>query len=126
MTSRFKWSRLNEAGLNEASFNGAGLNEVSFNGAGLNEVRLIEVCLIDVNITTIFCANFSKNIVVNLLTSDVKQCYNTFCPQDIADLCNGSTTDSGSVCQGSNPWSAAKKPRWFFHLGFFFYLKSHH
>ena len=28
---------------------------------------------------------------------------------NIAELCNGSTTDSDSVCEGSNPSSAAKK-----------------
>ncbi len=27
----------------------------------------------------------------------------------IAELCNGSTTDSDSVCWGSNPYSAAKE-----------------
>ena len=29
--------------------------------------------------------------------------------RDIAELCNGSTTDSDSVCWGSNPYSAAKQ-----------------
>ncbi len=29
----------------------------------------------------------------------------------IAELCNGSTADSDSVCWGSNPYSAAKKSR---------------
>lgn len=28
---------------------------------------------------------------------------------NIAELCNGSTADSDSVCEGSNPSSAAKK-----------------
>ena len=28
--------------------------------------------------------------------------------KDFAELCNGSTIDSGSVCEGSNPSSAAK------------------
>ena len=28
--------------------------------------------------------------------------------KEIAELCNGSTTDSDSVCWGSNPYSAAK------------------
>ena len=28
---------------------------------------------------------------------------------DIAELCNGSTADSDSVCEGSNPSSAARK-----------------
>ena len=28
----------------------------------------------------------------------------------IAELCKGSTADSDSVCEGSNPSSAAKKP----------------
>ena len=31
----------------------------------------------------------------------------------IEELCNGSTTDSDSVCWGSNPYSAAKKKRQF-------------
>lgn len=29
--------------------------------------------------------------------------------KDIAELCNGSTADSDSVCEGSNPSSAATK-----------------
>ena len=29
----------------------------------------------------------------------------------IAELCNGSTADSDSVCWGSNPYSAAKEKR---------------
>lgn len=34
--------------------------------------------------------------------------------RSLAELCNGSTTDSDSVCWGSNPYSAAKtKPRSF-------------
>lgn len=28
--------------------------------------------------------------------------------KEIAELCNGSTTDSDSVCWGSNPYSAAR------------------
>ena len=28
---------------------------------------------------------------------------------DIGELCNGSTTDSDSVCWGSNPYSPARK-----------------
>ena len=31
----------------------------------------------------------------------------------LATLCNGSTTDSGSVCQGSNPCVAAIAPQIF-------------
>ena len=31
--------------------------------------------------------------------------------QDKAELCKGSTTDSDSVCEGSNPSSAATLPR---------------
>ena len=32
--------------------------------------------------------------------------------KDIAELCNGSTADSDSVCEGSNPSSAAsREPR---------------
>ena len=30
--------------------------------------------------------------------------------RQIAELCKGSTADSDSVCEGSNPSSAAKKP----------------
>ena len=38
--------------------------------------------------------------------------YNVYYNQlDIGDLCNGSTTDSDSVCWGSNPYSAAKNHR---------------
>ena len=29
--------------------------------------------------------------------------------RSLAELCNGSTTDSDSVCWGSNPYSAASK-----------------
>ena len=31
--------------------------------------------------------------------------------ENIAELCNGSTADSDSVCWGSNPYSAAKEKR---------------
>lgn len=34
--------------------------------------------------------------------------------QDKAELCKGSTTDSDSVCEGSNPSSAATENRLFF------------
>ena len=34
-----------------------------------------------------------------------------FVRQNIAGLCNGSTADSDSVCEGSNPSPAAKEPR---------------
>ena len=30
--------------------------------------------------------------------------------QNFGELCNGSTTDSDSVCWGSNPYSPAKNP----------------
>lgn len=43
----------------------------------------------------------------------------TFYP-NIAGLCNGSTTDSGSVRQGSNPCPAAKKSDTFYVSDFFF------
>ena len=33
-----------------------------------------------------------------------------FVRQNIAGLCNGSTADSDSVCEGSNPSPAARKP----------------
>ena len=39
----------------------------------------------------------------------------------IAELCNGSTTDSDSVCEGSNPSSPAKKKA---RLGVLFSTKS--
>ena len=36
--------------------------------------------------------------------------YNKFCSSaNIAGLCNGSTADSDSVCEGSNPSPAAKQ-----------------
>ena len=41
-------------------------------------------------------------------------CYNNQA-QNLAELCNGSTADSDSVCWGSNPYSAAKiknRPLW--------------
>ena len=31
--------------------------------------------------------------------------------QNFGELCNGSTTDSDSVCWGSNPYSPAKAPK---------------
>ena len=31
--------------------------------------------------------------------------------QNFGELCNGSTTDSDSVCWGSNPYSPAKSPK---------------
>ena len=34
-----------------------------------------------------------------------------FVRQNIAGLCNGSTADSDSVCEGSNPSPAAKEPQ---------------
>ena len=39
--------------------------------------------------------------------------------RSLAELCNGSTTDSDSVCWGSNPYSAASKTDHVFH-GLFF------
>ena len=42
----------------------------------------------------------------------------------IAELCNGSTTDSDSVCLGSNPSSAARKKRASHRLALFFQLYS--
>ena len=32
---------------------------------------------------------------------------------DFGELCNGSTTDSDSVCWGSNPYSTATAPKFF-------------
>ena len=41
---------------------------------------------------------------------------------DFGELCNGSTTDSDSVCWGSNPYSAAKpQMAYLSHLWLFFY-----
>ena len=37
-----------------------------------------------------------------------RRCYTIMRSRNIAELCNGSTTDSDSVCWGSNPYSAAK------------------
>ena len=42
-----------------------------------------------------------------------------FVRQNIAGLCNGSTADSDSVRLGSNPGTAAKKPRFVKIRGFF-------
>ena len=39
----------------------------------------------------------------------------------IAELCKGSTTDSDSVCLGSNPSSAAKKPYTDWCMAFLFF-----
>ena len=40
--------------------------------------------------------------------------YNKFCRnKHVAELCNGSTTDSDSVCWGSNPYSTATAPKLF-------------
>lgn len=50
----------------------------------------------------IFLLIFDKNIVA--LKKNL--CYNTFC-KSVAGLCNGSTNDSGSFCEGSNPSPAA-------------------
>ena len=41
---------------------------------------------------------------------------------NIGELCNGSTTDSDSVCWGSNPYSAAKKTDHDFMVCFSLYL----
>ena len=41
--------------------------------------------------------------------------------RSLAELCNGSTTDSDSVCWGSNPYSAATKQTAIFR-GLFFLL----
>ena len=40
---------------------------------------------------------------------------------NIAELCNGSTADSDSVCWGSNPYSAAKKMTYPKDRSFFFF-----
>ena len=40
--------------------------------------------------------------------------------RSLAELCNGSTTDSDSVCWGSNPYSAAKKTDHDFMVCFFY------
>ena len=44
--------------------------------------------------------------------------------QDIAELCKGSTSDSDSLCEGSNPSSAAKKKTDFFWKSVFFHVYS--
>ncbi len=43
---------------------------------------------------------------------------------NIADLCKGSTADSDSVCEGSNPSSAANKKRTFVYQKFSFCLSK--
>ena len=59
-----------------------------------------------------------KKILDKSLTLRQNLLYNTFCQFDwqalIAELCKGSTTDSDSVCEGSNPSSAATENRLFF------------
>ena len=42
--------------------------------------------------------------------------------RSLAELCNGSATDSDSVCWGSNPYSAAKKTDHDFMVCFSLYL----
>ena len=41
--------------------------------------------------------------------------------RSLAELCNGSTTDSDSVCWGSNPYSAAKNKDHEFFVVFIFF-----
>ena len=41
--------------------------------------------------------------------------------RSVAEWCNGSTTDSDSVCWGSNPYSAAKNKTTVIDRGFIFY-----
>ncbi len=41
---------------------------------------------------------------------------------NIGELCNGSTTDSDSVCWGSNPYSPAKKKALILVIGAFFFV----
>ena len=55
--------------------------------------------------------NFEKRLTEGLrvciiLTRRWKKTCSEF---DIGELCNGSTTDSDSVCWGSNPYSPAKR-----------------
>ncbi len=54
--------------------------------------------------------NFFKKIE-KMLDKWERYCYNNI--RADAELCNGSTTDSDSVCWGSNPYSAAKKSSFF-------------
>ncbi len=42
---------------------------------------------------------------------------------NLAGLCKGSTADSDSVCEGSNPSPAAKSPETSMFLGFLFELR---
>ena len=42
--------------------------------------------------------------------------------RSLAELCNGSTTDSDSVCWGSNPYSAAKKKQTMISWSVFLYI----
>ena len=42
---------------------------------------------------------------------------------NIAELCNGSTADSDSACEGSNPSSAAMKKALAFASAFFSYIR---
>ena len=45
------------------------------------------------------------------LDNSASMLYTVKVAQDKAELCKGSTTDSDSVCEGSNPSSAATLPR---------------
>ena len=58
----------------------------------------------------LYQAQISKKIKKTKIFSWLlkKMRYNIIC-YDFAELCNGSTTDSDSVCWGSNPYSAAIK-----------------
>ena len=54
-----------------------------------------------------------QKICKNILDNQSRLCYNNNRrrerKENIGDLCNGSTTDSDSVCEGSNPSSPAIK-----------------
>ena len=57
--------------------------------------------------------NIFWKIVKNYIDKQKNICYNNEVVKrdgfDIEELCNGSTTDSDSVCWGSNPYSSAKQ-----------------
>ena len=58
--------------------------------------------------------NFFKKVLTNIKVSDIIFIV-------VGELCNGSTTDSDSVCWGSNPYSPASNPRSLCFGGIFLY-----
>ena len=57
----------------------------------------------------LFCERIKIKKINIIVDKTVFWCYNHH-EKNIAELCKGSTADSDSVCEGSNPSSAAKSP----------------